>query len=61
MPVAQPILKSPDKCLPEELCRFHDFVLKAGEVKAKGLDDRIGRAAVLAFLKHGDEIVAVGV
>jgi RimJ/RimL family protein N-acetyltransferase len=53
-------LKSPSNCTKEELSRFHEMVIAAGEVKAEGFRDRIERAEVLAFSRHGNEIIGVG-
>ena len=59
---AQPniTLRSPGDCSKEDLSRFHDMVLEGGEVRKEGLDDRIGRAKVLAFLESGGAIIGVG-
>ncbi len=53
-------LKPPGDCLRDDLDRFRQMVLEAGEVQEAGLDDRIGRAKILAFLRVGGAIVGVG-
>lgn len=53
-------LKSPGGCSKEELRCFCDMVAAAGEVKRDGLEGRVGRAEVLAFLEHGGKIIGVG-
>jgi RimJ/RimL family protein N-acetyltransferase len=54
------ILKSPAACSKEELSCFLAMVAGAGEVNKEGLQNRIGGAEALAFLKRGEEIIGVG-
>jgi RimJ/RimL family protein N-acetyltransferase len=54
------VLKRPDECSQEDLHRFHDLVVTAGEVKTEGLLARLGRAEALVFLESGNETIGVG-
>jgi predicted GNAT family N-acyltransferase len=53
-------LKSPAKCAEAELSRFCGIVVEAGEVDPDGLEDRVRKAEILAFLRLDDAIIAVG-
>lgn len=53
-------LKQPAECSRDDLGRFRQVVLDAGEVQAAGFDNRIARAKVLAFLRIGGTIIGVG-
>ena len=53
-------LKPPADCSKDEHDRFRDMVLEAGEVEDEGLDARIARARVLAFLRFGTATIGVG-
>lgn len=53
-------LKSPDDCSREERDHFRVIVVEAGEVEETGLDNRIARAKVLAFMWLGTATIGVG-
>lgn len=52
-------VKSPRECSPQELAEFKALVLEGGEVAPEGLDGRVRRAAVLAFLVDEGAILGV--
>jgi hypothetical protein len=52
--------RNPSKCSPAEKAALAGLVLKAGEVSADGLPERIEKSVALAFLRIEKKLLGVG-